>query len=164
MVGGQNFFIRFCRCNEAEWSEQSEQILAGVQGPCIFNYQLCIFPIFLIVLLQVLQCALQNMYFNMKYSVHFDKCNFPFLYLRKSSFLFVHLAQFGVTSIFKLGVRGLLRAPEAIALLSVRYAFSHIIWYFSSKKLTYIYVGTLQNIYFNTRDSWHFDKCFSKLV
>ena len=29
---------------------------------------------------------------------------------------------------------------------------------FSSKNLTYICVGTLQNIYFNTRDSRHFDK------
>ena len=35
---------------------------------------------------------------------------------------------------------------------------------FSSKNLTYIYVSRLQNIYFNTRDSRHFDKCFSKLV
>ena len=48
--------------------------------------------------------------------------------------------------IYKLGVWGLLRAPEAVALLTVKYAFSHFSWYFSSEKLPYIHVGTSQNI------------------
>ena len=39
-----------------------------------------------------------------------------------------------------------IRAPEAVALLTIKYAFSHFSWYFSSKKLTYIHVGTSQNI------------------
>ena len=47
---------------------------------------------------------------------------------------------------YKWGVWGLLRAPEAVALLTVKYAFSHFSWYFSSEKLPYIHVGTSQNI------------------
>ena len=35
---------------------------------------------------------------------------------------------------------------------------------FSSNNLAYIYVGTLQNIYFNVKDSEQFDKFVSKLV
>ena len=35
---------------------------------------------------------------------------------------------------YKPGVWGLLRAPEAVALLTVKYAFSHFSWYFSSEK------------------------------
>ena len=31
--GAQKFFPRFCRRSEAELGEQSEPILAGVQGP-----------------------------------------------------------------------------------------------------------------------------------
>ena len=31
--GPQKFFPRFCRCSEAESGEQSEPILARVQGP-----------------------------------------------------------------------------------------------------------------------------------
>ena len=61
---------------------------------------------------------LQNIYFNMKDSEHFGKCNFPFLYLRQS------------------------RAPEAVTLLTVKYAFSNFSWYLFLKNLTYIYVGT----------------------
>ena len=43
-----------------------------------------------------------------------------------------------------------LRALEALAFLTLKYAFSHFSWYFFFKKLTSIYVGTWQNIYFNT--------------
>ena len=32
MGWGQNIFLRFYRCSEAELSQQSEPILAGVQG------------------------------------------------------------------------------------------------------------------------------------
>ena len=60
--------------------------------------------------------TLQKVYFNMRDSGHFDKCNFPFLYVRKSRVLFVHLVSFAD----KLGVWGPLRAPEAVALLSVK--------------------------------------------
>ena len=38
----------------------------------------------------------------------------------------------------------------ALAFLTLKYVFSHFSWYFFFKKLTSIYVGTLQNIYFNT--------------
>ena len=79
---------------------------------------------------------------NMKDSEHFGKCNFPFLYLRQSSILFVHLLLFADTLLCKVGIWGLLRAPEAATLLTVKYAFSHFSWYFFFKILTYIYVGT----------------------
>ena len=102
--------------------------------------------------------TLQNIYFNMKDSGHFDKCNFWFLYLRKWRVLVVHLVSFGDILLQKPGVWGALRALEAVALLTVKYAFSLFSWYFSSKNLTYNYVGTLQNIYFNIKDSGHFDK------
>ena len=46
---------------------------------------------------------LQNFYFNMKDSEHFGKCNFPFLYLRQSRVLFVHLLLFAETLLSKLG-------------------------------------------------------------
>ena len=81
----------------------------------------------------------------MKDSGHFDKCNFHFLYVRKLRVL-VHLIEFADTLLYKPGVWGPLRAPEAVALLTIKYAFSHFSWYFSSKKLTYIHVGTSQNI------------------
>ena len=74
------------------------------------------------------------MYFSMKDSGHFDKCNFPFLYLRRSRVLFVHLVQFADTLVCELGFWGPLRAPEAVALFSVKYAFSHIFWYCFFKK------------------------------
>ena len=57
---------------------------------------------------------LQNIYFNMKDSEHFSKCYFPFLYLRQSGVLFVHLLLFGDTLLCQQGVWGLLRAPEAV--------------------------------------------------
>ena len=102
--------------------------------------------------------TLQNIYFNMKGSGHFDKCNFWFLYLRKSRVLVVNLVKFADTLLFQPGVWGPPRAPEAVALLTVKYAFFLFSWYFSSKNLTYNYVGTLQNIYFNIKDSGHFHK------
>ena len=52
-----------------------------------------------------------------------------------------------------------LRALEALAFLTVKYAFSHFPWYFFSKFLMYICVGTLTNIYFNMKYSDHLDKC-----
>ena len=53
--------------------------------------------------------TLQNIYFNMKNSGHFDKW------------------------LYKPGVWGPLRAPEAVAFLTVKYAFSHFSWYFFQK-------------------------------
>ena len=49
-------------------------------------------------------------------------------------------------------------ALEAGEPLTVKYAFSHFSWYFFFKNLTSIYVGRLQIIYFNIKDSGHFDK------
>ena len=57
------------------------------------------------------------------------------------------------------GSRARLRALEAIAFLTIKYAFSHFSWYFFFKFLMYICIGTLLNIYFNMRDSGDFDKC-----
>ena len=94
----------------------------------------------------------------MKDSGHFDKCNFCFLYLRKSRGF---SCSFGLVCRYitlEAGGLGSIVALEAVPLLAVKYAFSHFSWYFSSKNLTYIYVGTLQNIYFNIKDSGHFDK------
>ena len=70
----------------------------------------------------------------MKDSEHL--ANFPFLNLRQSRVLFVHLLLFGDTLLCKLGVWGPLRAPEAITLLTVKYAFSHFSWHFFFKNLT----------------------------
>ena len=59
---------------------------------------------------------LQNIYYKMKDSEHFGKCNFLFLYLRQSMVLFVHLLLFAKTLLYKPGVWGLLREPEAVTL------------------------------------------------
>ena len=56
-----------------------------------------------------------------------------------------------------LGVWGPKWVPEAVAFLTAKYASSHFSWY-CSKKLTYICVSTLQNIYFNITVSGKFDK------
>ena len=76
---------------------------------------------------------LQNNYFKIKDSDHFGKCNFPFLYVRQSRVLSIHLLLFADTLLSKPGVWGLLRAPEAFALLTVKYAFSTFPGTFSSK-------------------------------
>ena len=93
-------------------------------------------------LMYICMGKLQNIYFNMKDSEHFGKCNFLFLYLRQSRVLFVDLLLFADTLPCKLRVWGLLTAPEAITLLTVKCAFSHFSWYFFFKYLTYIYVDT----------------------
>ena len=46
----------------------------------------------------------QNIFFNMKDSEDFGKCNFPFLYLRQSRVLFFHLLLFAETLLCKSGV------------------------------------------------------------
>ena len=79
---------------------------------------------------------LQNIYFDMKDSEHFGKCNFPFLYLRQSSFLFFHLLLFAETLLCQLGILGPKWAPEAVTLLTAKYAFSHFSWYLFFKSLT----------------------------
>ena len=79
---------------------------------------------------------LQNIYFNMKDSEHFGKCNFPFLCLRQSRVLVVHFLLFADTLLCKPGVWGPLRAPETVTLLTVKYTFSHFSWYFFFKNLT----------------------------
>ena len=79
---------------------------------------------------------LQTIYFNMKDSEHFSKCNFPYLYLRQSRVLFVHLLLFGDTLLCKPGVWGLLRAPEAVTFLTVEYPFSPFSWHFFFKNVT----------------------------
>ena len=94
---------------------------------------------------------LQNIYFNMKDSEHFSKCNFSFLY-------FFHLLLFAETLLCKLGVWGPLRAPEAVTLLTVKYTFSHLSWYLFFKSLTYIYVGTYTKYLFQYKASGNFDK------
>ena len=57
-------------------------------------------------------------------------------------------SQMSEASQYRLGSMARLRVLEALAFLTVKYAFSHFSWYFFFKKLTSIYVGTLQNIYF----------------
>ena len=94
---------------------------------------------------------LQNIYFNMKDSEHFSKCNFSFLY-------FFHLLLFAETLLCKPGVWGPLRAPEAVTLLTVKYVFSHFSWYLFFKSLTYIYVGTYTKYLFQYKASGNFDK------
>ena len=50
------------------------------------------------------------------------------------------------------------RGPEAVTLLTVKYAFSHFSWYFFFKNLTYIYVGTYTKYLFQYKASGNFDK------
>ena len=69
------------------------------------------------------------------------------------------LSQASEASQYWLGSRACLRALEALAFLTIKYAFSHFSWYFFFKFLMYICIGTLLNIYFNMRDSGDFDKC-----
>ena len=57
------------------------------------------------------------------------------------------------------GSRARLRALEALAFLTLKYAFSHFSWYFFFKFLMYISVGALTNIYFSMKDSDNLDKC-----
>ena len=101
---------------------------------------------------------LQNICFNMKDSDHFGKCSFPFLYLRQSRILFVHLFLFADTLLCKRGIWGPLRTPEAVVLLTIKYGSSHFSWYFFFKNLTYIYVGTYTKYLFQYKASGHFDK------
>ena len=101
---------------------------------------------------------LQNIYYKMKDSEHFGKCNFLFLYLRQSMVLFVHLPLFAETLLYKPGVWDPLRAPEAVTLLNVKYAFPPFYWYHFFKNLTYIYVGTYTKYLFQYKASGYFDK------
>ena len=57
------------------------------------------------------------------------------------------------------GSRARLRALEALAFLTVKYAFSHFSGTFSSNYLMYICVDELQNIYFNMNRFWTCGKC-----
>ena len=123
-------------------------------------------PTFLVLFLQIIGCTFVWVNYkklNMKDSEHFGKCNFPSLYLRQSRVLFVHLLLFADTLLIKLGVWGLLRAPEAVTLLTVKYAFSHFSWYFFFKNLTYIYVGAYTKYLFQYKASGNFDKFFLKI-
>ena len=79
-------------------------------------------------LMYICMGKLQNIYFNMKDSEHFGKCSFLFLYQGSHLLLFVD------TLLCKTGVWGLLKAPEAITLLTVKCAFSNFSWYFFFKK------------------------------
>ena len=101
---------------------------------------------------------LQNIYYNMKDSEHFGECNFPFLCLRQPRVLFVHLLLFAETLLCKLGFWGPKQAPEAVTLLTVKYAFSHCSWYLFFKNLTYNYVGTYTKYLFQYKASGYFDK------
>ena len=96
--------------------------------------------------------------FNIKDSEHFGKYNFPFLYLRQSRVLFVHLLLLADTLLCKLGVWGPLTASEAVTLLTVKYAFSYFSWYFFFKNLTYIYMGIYTKYLFQYKASGNFDK------
>ena len=109
-------------------------------------------------LMYIFVVKLQNIYFNMKDSEHFGKCNFPFLYLRQSRVLFVHLILFADTLLCNLGVWGPLKVPESVTLLTVKCVFSHFSWSFFFKNLTYTYVDTYRKYLFQYKASGHFDK------
>ena len=72
--------------------------------------------------------------------------------------LVFHLLLFAETLLCKLGVWGPLRAPEAVTLLNVKYAFSPFSWDLFFKSLTYIYVGTYTKYLFQCKASGYFDK------
>ena len=105
--GPQKFFPRFCQRSEAKSCKQSKPILARVQDPpwgpgssSIFNFQICILALFLVLFLQIIGCTfvwVNHKKFNMKDSEHFGKYNFPFLCLRQSRVLFVHFLLFADT-------------------------------------------------------------------
>ena len=67
--------------------------------------------------------------------------------------LFVHLLLFAETLLYKPGVCGPLRAPEAVTLLNVKYAFSPFRRYLFFKNLTYIYIGTYTKYLFQYKTS-----------
>ena len=98
---------------------------------------------------------LQNIYFNMKDTEHV--ANAIFLYLRQSRVLFFNLLLFAETLLCKPGVWGPLRAPEAVTLLTVKYAFSHFSWSLFLS-LTYIYVVTYTKYIIQYKASGYFDK------
>ena len=99
---------------------------------------------------------LQNIYFNMKDTEHV--ANSIFLYLRQSRVLFFNLLLFAETLLCKPGVWGPLKAPEAVTLLTVKYAFSHFSWSLFFKSLTYIYVVAYTKYIIQYKASGHFDK------
>ena len=100
---------------------------------------------------------LQNIYFNMKDSEHFGKCNFPFLYETiKGLVFFMYFCLLKHYSV-SWGSKPK-RALEAVTLLTVKYAFSHFSWYLFFKSLTYIYVGTCTKYLFQYKASGYFDK------
>ena len=106
---------------------------------------------------------LQNIYFNMKDSEHFSKCNFSFSLSETIKGLFFHLLLFAETLLCKPEVWGLLRAPEAVTLLTVKYAFFNFSWYLFFKSLTYIYVGTYTKYLFQYKASGNSNKLFFKI-
>ena len=89
---------------------------------------------------------LQNIYFNMKDAEHVANAIFLFFIWDNQGFF--HLLLFAETLLCKQGVWGLLRAPEVVTLLTVKYAFSHFSWYLFLKSLTYIYVTGCQAFLF----------------
>ena len=101
---------------------------------------------------------LQNIYFNMKDSEHVANAIFLFFIWDNQEVLFFHLVLFAETLLCKPGVWGLLRAPEAVTLLTVKYAFSHFSWYLVFKSLIYIYVGTYTKYIIQYKASGYFDK------
>ena len=101
---------------------------------------------------------LENIYFNMNNSEHFGKCNFPFLYLRQGSYLFIYFCLQKHYSVSQgLG------AQSAVTLLAIKCKFSLFSWYFFFKNLTYIYVGTYTKYLFQYKASVPFDNLFFKI-
>ena len=68
----------------------------------------------------------------MKDSGHLKEIQFSFSLSEKMEGL--NLVQFADTTLHKPGVWGPLRAPEAVALLAVKYALSHFSWHFFFKQ------------------------------
>ena len=76
-------------------------------------------------------------YLNMKDSDHLDKCNFPFLHLRKSR---VFISSFGLVYrciALRWGL-GPALGPRSWWTFNCQYAFSHFSWYFFFKKIPFM--------------------------
>ena len=90
--------------------------------------------------------ALQNIYFNMKDSGHLTIFSFS-IWENQGSYLFIRFSLQIHYSVSQ-GSGVPLGPPEVVALLTVKYAFSDFLPdTFSSKNITIIHLGTMQNIY-----------------
>ena len=124
----------------------------------IFNSQICILPLFLVLFLQIIGCTFVWVnYKNIQYKSFWTLWQMQFSFSLSVTIKGFICSFTFVCRYITVQARGL-RAPEAVTLLTVKYVFSHFSWYFFFKNLTYIYVGTYTKYLFQYKASGNFDK------